>query len=160
MIKTILTLSMLALAPLAWSDAADSAKTQDPEQAVAAFRADLSAKRTDIMAKSLTLTAEEAAKFWPLFEDFQKQQNLIVDAQLAATKQYGEHLTDLSESDALAYVNALLVRDAKVNELRVKWLKKFQTAVPAKTAARAIQIDRRLGLVTQVGLSSRIPLVR
>jgi hypothetical protein len=47
-----------------------------------------------------------------------------------------------------------------MNELRVKWLKKFQEAVPPKLAARAIQLDRRLGQVTQVGLSSQIPLVQ
>jgi Spy/CpxP family protein refolding chaperone len=162
MIRKILALSIVALSPLAWSaDAGDPKETQpSPEQAVAAFRADLMAKRSDVMAKSLTLTSEQAAKFWPLFEEFQKEQGQIVEGQLKATKQYGEHLQDLSDSDALAYVKSLLARDAKMNELQVKWLTKFQTVVPAKTAARAIQIDRRLGHVTQVGLSSQIPLVR
>ena len=54
----------------------------------------------------------------------------------------------------------LLDRDEKLAALRVKWLKKFQAAVPAKTAATAIQLDRRLGAVTEVQLSSRIPLIR
>ena len=35
---------------------------------------------------------------------------------------------------ALAYVNSLLDRDQSVHDLRVKWLKKFQEAVPAKIA--------------------------
>ncbi len=47
-----------------------------------------------------------------------------------------------------------------MHDLRVKWLKKFQAAVPAKTAATAIQLDRRLGAITQVQLSSQIPLIR
>ena len=155
MIRKILALSIVALSPLAWSaDAADPNETQQsPEQTVAAFRADLMAKRSEVMANSLTLTSEQAAKFWPLFEEFQKEQSQIVEGQLKATKQYGEHLQDLSDSDALAYVKSLLGRDAKMNALQVKWLTKFQTVVPAKTAARVIQIDRRLGQVTQVGLS-------
>jgi Spy/CpxP family protein refolding chaperone len=158
MIRTILAVSMLALASPAW--AADAAKEPTPEEAVASFRADLMAKRSDVMAKSLTLTSEQAAKFWPLFEEFQKEQSVIVDEQMKAIKQYGERLQELSDSDALAYVKSLLARDARMNELRAQWLTKFQTVVPAKTAARAIQIDRRLGQVTQVGLSSQIPLVR
>jgi hypothetical protein len=32
--------------------------------------------------------------------------------------------------------------------------------VPPVTAARAIQVERRLGLVGQIGISSQIPLVR
>jgi hypothetical protein len=35
-------------------------------------RADMQANRADIMAKSLTLTAGQAAKFWPLFEAYQR----------------------------------------------------------------------------------------
>ena len=66
----------------------------------------------------------------------------------------------LTDAEALQYVNALLTRDQKIHDLRVKWLAKFQTVVPPATAARAIQVERRLGLVTQIGLSSQIPLVR
>ena len=160
----VLALSVIVALP-AW--AAESPTTQpvsapaaqSPEQTVESFRKDLQAKRADVMAKGLTLTSEQAAKFWPLYEQFQKEQNSIVDAQLKATQKYGEHFKTLTDADAVEYVSALLSRDAKMNELRVKWLKKFQEAVPPRTAARAIQLDRRLGQVTQVGLSSQIPLV-
>jgi hypothetical protein len=47
-----------------------------------------------------------------------------------------------------------------MDALRVKWLEKFQTAVPGGTAARAIQLDRRLSQLAQAQLSSQIPLVR
>jgi hypothetical protein len=38
-----------------------------PEQIVSDFRRDLEANSADVMAKALTLTADEAAKFWPLY---------------------------------------------------------------------------------------------
>jgi Spy/CpxP family protein refolding chaperone len=47
-----------------------------------AVRSDLQGQRADIMAKNLTLTSEQAAKFWPLFETYQKEQNVIMDEQL------------------------------------------------------------------------------
>ena len=71
-------------------------------------------------------------------------------------KNYGQ----LKDADALDFINALLTRDQKTHDLRVKWLAKFQTVVPPVTAARAIQVERRLGLVSQIGVSSQIPLVR
>ena len=70
-----------------------------------------------------------------------------------------ESLSKLTEADSLAYVGALLDRDQKIHDLRVKWLKKFQSVVPAGTAARVIQIDRRLGIVAQIKLAQKIPLV-
>ena len=143
----------------AWS--ADAPATPpSQEQVVAEFRDDLQAKSADVMAKALSLTADQAAKFWPLYETYQKEQREIVDGQLKATQDYGATYASLTDSEALQYVNALLTRDQKIHDLRVKWLAKFQAVVPPATAARAIQVERRLGLVTQIGLSSQIPLVR
>ena len=158
----------LALAAMSSAWSADPPKAQPAtaasaptnEQTVEQFRSDLMASRADIMAKGLTLTAEQAAKFWPLFQAFQKEQDVIVSEQLQAIEHFAAHYQDLSDKDALDYVNSLLARDEKMHDLRVKWLAKFQTAVPSKIAARAIQLDRRLGQVAQVQMSQRIPLVR
>ena len=130
-----------------------------PEQVAAQVRNDLQASRADIMAKGLTLTAEQAAKFWPLLEQYPKEQNAIIDGQLKAIQQYADRYDQLKDADAVAFVSALLERDAKMQALRVQWLTKFQSAVPAGTAARAIQLDRRLSLAGQIQLSSMIPLV-
>lgn len=140
---------------------ADPATAPPPgqEQVVKQFREDLMAKRADIMAKGLTLSADQAAKFWPLFQQFQSEQDSIVNGQLTATQAYSDRFATLTDADALGYINALLSRDASMNELRVKWLAKFQTVVPARIAARAIQLDRRLSQVTQVKVSAQIPLI-
>jgi hypothetical protein len=130
------------------------------EQVIAEFRTDLMAKRADIMAKGLTLTSDQAAKFWPLFEEFQKEQDVIVNEQIESIKAYSDHFENLTDADALTYVKQLLTRDQKMLDLRTKWLAKFQKVVPIKTAARAIQIDRRLSNVAQIQLSQQIPLVR
>ena len=165
--KTKLLAAMaLTLTYPAWS--ADPPKAQpatltkpapSQEQIVADFRHDLMAKRADIMAKGLTLSADQAAKFWPMFEQFQKEQDAIVNEQIDNVKAYGDHFQNLTDDDALKYVNSLLSRDQKMLDLRKKWLAKFQTVVPVRTAARAIQIDRRLSNVAQIQLSQQIPLV-
>lgn len=155
-----LTLAALALALAAPAFAADPpAPAPTQEQVIAQFTKDLQAARADIMAKGLTLSADQAAKFWPLYEQYQKEQDAVVNGQISATQAYADHFASLTDADALAYVNALLDRDAKMHDLRVKWLAKFQTVVPTKTAARAIQLDRRISQVAQVKVSSQIPLI-
>ena len=129
------------------------------EQVVAEFRSELMARRADVMAKGLTLNAEQAAKFWPLFEQFQKEQDVLVQDQIQATDEYARKFQTLTDADALAYVSSLLARDNKMTDLRIKWLAKFQAVIPPAMAARAIQLDRRLSNVTQVQLSQRIPLI-
>ena len=59
----------------------------------------------------------------------------------------------------MALMTAHLDRDAKMTALRLHWLGEFQKVVPAKIAARAMQLDRRLAMLAQLELSSQIPLV-
>jgi len=122
-------------------------------------RADLQSGRSDILAKNMTLTAEQAAKFWPMFEQYQKDQNLIMDEQLKGIQQYVDSFDKLDDAGALKLIAAHLDRDAKMVTLRQKWLTEFQKVLPAKLAARAIQIDRRVSLVHQIEFSARIPLI-
>lgn len=161
--KLIVAMLAMAVTARAWSAEPSAAPAAAPaptqEQVVQQFRQDLLAKRADVMAKGLTLTADQAAKFWPMFKEFQAEQDAIVDGQVKATQKFADHFASLTDADALEYVDALLTRDKMMTDLRVKWLAKFQTAVPARVAARAIQIDRRLSQVMQVQASSQIPLI-
>lgn len=129
------------------------------DEALKSMRADLQSTRADIMAKNLTLTAEQAAKFWPVFEQYQKAQNVIMDAQLKGIQHYAEVYQTLDDAGALALINAHMERDEKMTALRRQWLAEFQKVVPGKIAARAMQLDRRLSMLAQLELSSQIPLV-
>jgi len=128
------------------------------DEVLQAVRADLQERRSDILAKNLTLTSAQAAKFWPMFETYQTEQNAIMDEQLKGIQQYIEGFDTLDDAGALALMNAHLDRDARMSALRKKWLGQFQKAVGTKLAVRAMQIDRRLGLAHQIEYTSRIPL--
>jgi len=129
------------------------------DEVLTTFRADMQEARADILAKNMTLSAEEAAKFWPMFQKYQQEQNAIMDDQLKAIQKYITGYDKLDDAGALALINAHFDRDARMNALRKKWLAEFQKAIGTKQAVRAMQIDRRLSLAAQFETVSRIPLV-
>jgi Spy/CpxP family protein refolding chaperone len=129
------------------------------DDVIQSMRLDLQSSRADIMAKNMTLTAEQASKFWPMFDAYQKEQNGIIEGQLRDIKKYVESYDTLSDAGALALMQAHFTRDTKMNNLRQKWLGEFQKVLPTKLAVRAMQIDRRLSLAAQTEVTSRIPLV-
>jgi len=160
----IAVVSIATFAP-AWAQEAPAASSAaapqlTAEEVATKFRDELQAARADVMAKELTLTAEQAAKFWPLFEEYQKEQNTIIDAQIKATQAYSDSYAKLTDADSLAYVSALLECDGRAQALRSKWLGKFQSVVPAGTASRVIQIDRQISMIGQAKVGAGIPLVR
>src|SRR5262245_49559974 len=83
--------SALALAPpRQQAQPASASKAPSIEEALKAFRSDLQSSRADIIAKNVSLTAEQAAKFWPVFDKYQKEQSVIMDEQLKGIQQYAE----------------------------------------------------------------------
>jgi len=129
------------------------------DEVLQAVRADLQSDRADVIAKNVTLTTDQAATFWPVFESYQKEQNAVMDDQLRVIQQFIEGFDALDDAGALALINAHFDRDARMTALRRKWLPEFQKALGTKLAVRAMQIDRRLSLAHQIKFASKIPLV-
>ncbi len=138
---------------------AASAST-DQKATLQSIEKDLLAARADIISKNLGLTADQAAKFWPTYEKYQAELKGIIDTQLQNVKKYAENYQTLTDAQAVELANATIDRDLAADGLRKKWLPEFQKVLPGKVAARFMQIDRRLSLLTQLELASQIPLVR
>ena len=137
-----------------------SARTAATEEMLAAVRSDILAARADVMVKNLAMTAEQSAKFWPVYDAYQKEQATIMGDHEKGIQRYIESIDTLDDAGALALIKAHLDRDERMNTLRQKALIDLQRAVGTKLAARAIQIDRRLSLVYQLEIVSKIPLIR
>ena len=129
------------------------------EEVLRAVRSDLQNSRSDIIAKNVPLTTAQAAKFWPVFEQYQKEQNVVMDDQLKTVQSFVDNFDKADDAVALRLINAHFERDTKMVALRQKWLAEFQKVVGTKLAVRVMQIDRRLSLAHQALITSRIPLV-
>jgi Spy/CpxP family protein refolding chaperone len=123
-----------------------------------AVRQDLQEGRADIIRKNVNLTAEQAATFWPIYETYQREQNIIMDDQLRGIQRYIESFDSLDDAGALGLINAHLERDARMVTLRQTWLPEFRRVLGTKLAVRVMQIDRRLGLAHQMQFVAKIPL--
>jgi hypothetical protein len=143
--------------------AGDISSTSIPDAAamddiLKAVRGDLQSERADIIAKNVTLTSEVAAKFWPVYNAYQKEQNAIMDDQLRGLQRYIENYDTLDDAGALSLINAHFDRDGRMNALRQKWFGDFQKVLGTKQAVRVMQIDRRLSLAHQLYFATRLPL--
>ena len=157
-----LLLGLLIALPLAaQAPPADAKAAQEStEQILANFREELQTAQTDIISKAISLTTDEATKFWPVFKQFQSEQKVIIDGQIAALNKYSQSYETLTGEDSMAYVHALLDRDLKTHDLRVKYLAEFGKVLPPGKAARVIHLIRKLGFMSQAKLAEEVPLVR
>lgn len=161
---TVFAACLLTVFAVAWTSARQ-AKPADMSAAsmddlLRSFRGDLQNSRADIISKNVQLTSAQAAKFWPLFESYQKEQNAIMDEQLKSVQWFIENFEKADDAAALQLITAHLERDTKMVSLRQRWLGQFQAVLGTKLAVRVMQIDRRLSLTQQAYVASKIPLAQ
>ena len=166
-LSSVMAVCLVSVSTLAWTSSrqvrpasSTAAAPVNVEEALKALRHDLQAGRTDIIAKNVSMTPEQAGKFWPVFDKYLKEQSAIMDAQLKGVQQYAEKFESLDDAGAVNLMKAHLDRDQQMVTLRAKWLTEFQKVLPAKLAVRVIQIDRRISLAHQMDLAAQIPLVQ
>ena len=161
-VALVVTISLFAVSPANVSSARQvqpaSASATSIDDVLKSVRGGLQGERADIIAKNVSLTSDQAAKFWPIFASYQKEQNAIMDDQLRDIQRFIEEFDRMDDAGALALINGHFARDARMNALRMQWLGEFQKAIGAKLAVRVMQIDRRLSLVHQLQFASKIPL--
>lgn len=157
-----ISVCVISASAMAWTAAQQVQPATVPatsiDEVLKEIRGDLQNDRAGIVAKNVTLTSAEAAKFWPVFEAYQKEQNVIMDDQLRSVQWFIENFEKADDAAALSLMNAHFERDAKMTALRQKWLGEFQKVLGAKLAVRVMQIDRRLSLAHQAFVTSKIPL--
>jgi hypothetical protein len=163
-VVTVMGACLITVSAMTWTaaeqaqPAAMSAESMD--ELLRAFRGDLQNSRTDVVSKNVQLTSAEAAQFWPMFESYQKEQNIVMDDQLKNVQWFIEHFETADDAAALRLINAHFERDLKMTALRQRWLAEFQKVLGTKLAVRVMQIDRRLSLTQQAYVASKIPLAR
>jgi len=121
----------------------------------------LKADKKLIVAKYMELTESEAKKFWPIYEDYQKDlqngnQRMLRLLQSYAADYKQKSLTDEKAKKLLDEWIAIEQDEAK---RRTAYAPKVLQALPAKKAARYLQIENEYRILLRYDLAATVPLV-
>jgi len=123
------------------------------------LRTNLRAMRKELMAQNMNLSAEEATKFWPVFDQYRKDAIKPNDERWALIKEYARNYDTMTEAQAQDYMKRATAVDQELLALRLKYVPAFEKAVSPQKAALWYQIDRHIDLMINLRLSSVIPMV-
>jgi Spy/CpxP family protein refolding chaperone len=123
------------------------------------LRADLRAQRKQITAQNMTLTADEATKFWPIFEQYRQEAIKPNDERWAVIKDYAANYSTMTDAQAQEYIRRSTAVDQQLLALRMKYVPVFEKVISPKKTALWYQIDRRIDLLINLQLSAVIPMV-
>jgi len=138
---------------------ADAQANNIRDQDIEMLRADLRRQRKQIMAENMTLTADEATKFWPIFDQYRREAIKPNDERWAVIKEYAANYNTMTDAQAQDYMKRANAVDEQLLALRMRYVPIFEKVISAKKTALCYQIDRRIDLMINLQLSAQIPMV-
>jgi hypothetical protein len=163
--KTPRTLVATLLFALAATMFAQSAPTPTETQEanlkayVAMLRQDLKKTKVAILTELMQMLPDESAKFWPAYNEYDKELTQLGDQRTALIRMYAENLGSLSDEKVTQIATGLLDFEARRNQLKRQYFQRMSQTVSVKQAARFLQIENQIEKLVDLQISSNLPVV-
>jgi len=141
--------------------AQDSAVQAQEDQLLADARTLLQEGRKDIVGFELRLSDEEAAAFWPVYDDYRKSvlenRNRYADLIVEYVGRY--RAGDISEAYAAQLIDDIFDVKADLVKRQKKFVKRFRKVLPIRKVARFYQLEQKLDAEIDAQLAVVVPLM-
>jgi hypothetical protein len=154
--------ALVLLSPLAFAQD-QPADNQNTEQNLKSYidllRHDLNKEKVAILTELMDLDSNEAAKFWPIYNEYTKTLHQLADERLALIRLYADNYATLTDEMATKIAVGAMDVEAKRIALRKEYFQKFSSALTAKDAARWLQIETQIEKLLDLQILASLPIV-
>jgi len=134
------------------------AKQKNIDEYIKLMRADVRQQKAEIMGSMMQLSAADAAKFWPIYNDYDAELTKLNDLRVANIKEYARTYKDMTDAKADQLIQAAMAYQKQRSELLSKYYERLKQAVGATTAARFVQVEHQLLLIIDLQIASELPV--
>jgi len=154
------TFAMFAFCPLSSAqNQAPAIQIQEPtlDSTIAVVRANMQADRTTLITTGMNFNDKDGAAFWPIYQQYEYERSRLDDDRVAVIKEYTQKYPTLTNAEAKAMAEKMFACDSRLAELKKKYFKKFNKALPALTVAEFFQLERRIDLLMDMNVEASLP---
>ncbi len=123
------------------------------------LRQDVKKEKVNILTDLMDLTPEEAARFWPVYNEYDVALTKLSDERLAFIRMYADTYASLTDEAAAKIATGLMDVEGRRLELRKEYFGRFTQALTAKDATRWLQIEAQIERVIDLQILSSLPIV-
>ena len=131
-----------------------------PASDMQALRNAVKADKRALVASTLELTPQEAAKFWPVYDTYQRSLNASNRKIALAVEDVVGRDRPMTDAFAKQLSKEMMEADQAELKARLTMQKKVLKVLPPKKAARYLQLESKIRAFQDYDLASAIPLVK
>ena len=123
------------------------------------LRKDVRQQKAEIMGSVMVLDADDAAKFWPIYAQYDAALTKLNDQRAENIKEYARTYTEMTDAKADELIQKAWAYQTQRAELFAKTYDQVKQALGAVTAARFVQVEHQLLLLIDLEIISALPVV-
>jgi hypothetical protein len=129
------------------------------QQYIELLRADVRQEKSQMMGAIMQLEVSEAAKFWPIYEEYDEELTKLNNLRSENIQDYARSYTQMTDEKAEELIKRALEYQKQRSELLGKYFDRVKESLGAISAARFVQIEHQLLLIIDLQIASSLPIV-
>jgi hypothetical protein len=136
-----------------------TAKELNLQEYITLLRHNVRSEKTQLMNTIMQLDPEEAAKFWPIYRDYDAELTKLNDLRVANIEEYSKYYNQMTDEKADELVRNAIQYQQQRDQLLAKYYGQVRDALGGITAARFLQVEHQLLLIIDLQIASQLPVV-
>jgi len=123
------------------------------------LREDVSAQKAKLLGEIMQFDAEDAAKFWPIYRDYDAELKKVNDLRLENILEYSRAYSTLTNEKADELIKTAMAYQEQRDKLLAKYYERVRQELGGITAARFVQVEHQLLTVIDLKIASSLPVI-
>ncbi len=123
------------------------------------MRANVRDQKAEIMGSVMQLNIDDAAKFWPIYSEYDAELTKVNNLRVHNITEYAENYSQMTDAKADELVQSALDYQKQRAELLAKYYERVKQALGGITAARFLMVEHQLLLIIDLQIASSLPIV-
>jgi hypothetical protein len=146
---------------------AQEKQLQDPAQSkerntlayIQLLRADLNASKRTLIKESMQLDENQAADFWPIYNQYDVEQTKLGDQKLVLIQDYAHDFLTMTDAKADQLAHRAMEIDDQRLALRRKYYDLLKKALPTVLVVRFFQLENQIQSIVDLQIAANLPII-
>jgi hypothetical protein len=123
------------------------------------LRSDLRTQKVAIITEMMEFSEAEDAAFWPIYREYELEMSKLGDERIALVQEYAKAYSAMTDAAADAIATKALDLESRRHAVKAKYYERFKQALPARTAARFLQVEHQILLLIDLQIAAALPII-
>jgi hypothetical protein len=134
-------------------------RNQNIQGYIELMRADVRHQKAELLGAVMVLSASDAAKFWPIYNDYEVQLTKLNDQRVANIMEYAKAYDQMTDEKADSLIQTAMDYQKDRAVLLAKTYQQVKGAIGATQAARFVQVEHQLLLIIDLQIAASLPVI-